>query len=577
MSQKKLLPFYFTIDLRSLGLFRILLGCMLILDWSARWPSLEAFYTSSGFVPIESPLPKAGGEFHFSLLDGATSLPMVQTLFVLGLVCYLMLLVGLHTRCFHVLSFVFFASLLSRNSIILHGGDFALGTMLMWSMFLPRGERFSVDRLLRAVCLGVPASSPREPSPEGEETLSCEPSLAALAIVCQIALIYYLTAFDKYGDEWRDGTALYYALQIDQLATPLGHWVARWPLGWIKLLTWATLAVEYAAAPLILLPLAQPLLRRIAIVLLCGLHLGTWLMMELGLFPFVTMSTYALLLEAEDWKTLRRWARKAPRCVIGYYDDACVLCRRGVQWLALSDGLPDDRGVVAPASVAPLRLRFKSPRRLLMNVFVGVIFVAVLINSYNLNVAAPLYRPQIVEPRLVRAVIQTTQLIQDWNLFAPYPMKDDGWWVINGVTESGERFDPLTGRTPTWEKPKNLAARYNAAWRIYLYRLWLRSNSEYRLYFARHITVKNHREKPPGQRLVQFDFYYVLETTQPPGSPQPFPTERVFLWHHDCFGGQPKPPSPTKPPSPAKPPKSRFEARNASEDRTTLAQLQEGL
>src|SRR5260221_14776799 len=85
---RRLTDFYFTIDLRSLGLYRILLGLLLITDWLIRWPDLEAFYTSFGVVPVDAALPKGGGNFHFCLLDGVTSLPMVRAVFCLGLLCY---------------------------------------------------------------------------------------------------------------------------------------------------------------------------------------------------------------------------------------------------------------------------------------------------------------------------------------------------------------------------------------------------------------------------------------------------------------------------------------------------------
>ena len=117
---KRLGDFWLTIDLRSLALFRIAISLVLIGDWFDRWPDLEAFYTSDGIVPIEAPLPKVGGEFHFSLLDGLTSLPMVRLAFLFGLACYVLLLIGYRTKLAHVLSLVFLVSVLSRNSLTFH-------------------------------------------------------------------------------------------------------------------------------------------------------------------------------------------------------------------------------------------------------------------------------------------------------------------------------------------------------------------------------------------------------------------------------------------------------------------------
>jgi hypothetical protein len=178
----------------------------------------------------------------------------------------------------------------------------------------------------------------------------------------------------------------------------------------------------------------------------------------------------------------------------------------------------------------------------LNNTVVALVFVPVLVDSYNINMTERLRQERVAEPRWVQAIIQAPQLVHDWYLFAPTPMKDDGWWVVEGVTESGKSVDPLTGKAPTFEKPTNLSRRYDAAWRKYLYRIWLRDYADYRLYFDKYVTRKQHREYP-NDRLDHFKLYYVEEFTRPPGSPKPFPTRRVLLAEHNCFLGDPSAPT----------------------------------
>jgi hypothetical protein len=246
LMRRKLNDFYFTIDLRSLGLFRLLLGSLLIWDWLARWPDLEAFYTSFGVLPVEAPLPKAGGEFHFCLLDGVTGLAMVQTVFCLGLVCYALSLVGYRTRIFQILSFIFFISVMSRNVLIRDGGVVVMATMLLWSLFLPISQRFSLDTLRRRNRCGPALQQPGIPFFEDHKS---KPSLAAFVIVAQLGLIYFFTAAAKSGPTWKAGTALYYALKTHQIVRPLGSWLASRPLALTKALTWGALALEFAALP----------------------------------------------------------------------------------------------------------------------------------------------------------------------------------------------------------------------------------------------------------------------------------------------------------------------------------------
>src|SRR5262249_23536915 len=117
----------------------------------------------------------------------------------------------------------------------------------------------------------------------------------------------------KHGPTWRDGTALYYALHVDQFATSLGRLLLTAPAWLLRGLTWLTRSIELAAAPLILLPVLQPYLRRIAAGLLTGLHVAMAVTMNLGTFPWVMIATFSLLLSARDWELLQKLSRRLLR------------------------------------------------------------------------------------------------------------------------------------------------------------------------------------------------------------------------------------------------------------------------
>jgi hypothetical protein len=78
-------------------------------------------------------------------------------------------------------------------------------------------------------------------------------------------------------------------------------------LALIKALTRSALAMEFAALPLTLAPVAQPWLRRLAILGLAGLHLGIAATTTLGFFSVTMVATYALFLMPEDWDLFTRW------------------------------------------------------------------------------------------------------------------------------------------------------------------------------------------------------------------------------------------------------------------------------
>lgn len=626
MLLSRLKKFCFMIDPRTLGLFRIIFALLLIHDWFTRWPNLEAFYTSFGVLPPQAPLWNSAGDFHFSILDSATSLAMVKLLFFLGLLCYLFFLIGWRTKLFQILGFVFFVSVINRNIMIRDGSDLVMVAMFFWSLFLPLGITFSLDRLKKRMQQVSLSSS--VPSPEDSSTLS----IGAFAIVAQLALVYLWTGISKSGENWRNGTALYYALHFTHFMTPFGKLLLQQPLWVLKGMNWFTLAVEYLAFPLIFLPVLQPFLRRLCILLLGLLQAGIGVFMDVGHFPWVMIGLTSLLLMEEDWKLITRFFLRWSRPAVVYYDDTCGFCTLCCRALALADAagkltwigtgnrslfqhsLSDEElkeslitfdrtsglkkikseafAQIFQALPLPFHLfrlialpgvRFASDMlydfiaknrhklslglglqacgitdgekptvsdarpippykafaarfgRIFLNLAVALLFIEAVVEGYNTNVVSATGWMEIPESVPAYSVFRVIQLIEDWHMFSPDPAQDTGWWVVDGETESGERFDPLTGKTPNFDQPPNLPKVLDRFWRKYLYRIWQRDYSNQRLYFGQYLTRKNHRDKPAGQRLVRFDFYYVVQRTLPYAAKEPFPAKPILLWRHECF------------------------------------------
>jgi predicted DCC family thiol-disulfide oxidoreductase YuxK len=130
---------------------------------------------------------------------------------------------------------------------------------------------------------------------------------------------------------------VYYTLQLDSFVTPLGSVLSAAPLALLRGLTWGVWAFEWAATPLVLLPVAQPWPRRIAIAGLTAFHLGTLLTLSISSFPLVMITAYVLWLRPEEWDRLAAWASRWSRPVVAYYDDTCGFCQRCCQILALAD------------------------------------------------------------------------------------------------------------------------------------------------------------------------------------------------------------------------------------------------
>jgi antitoxin component YwqK of YwqJK toxin-antitoxin module/predicted DCC family thiol-disulfide oxidoreductase YuxK len=165
-----------------------------------------------------------------------------------------------------------------------------------------------------------------------------------LGVVLQIGMIYFFTGLWKtvpmlWGESaaWLDGTAIHYVLHMEQSIRTPALWAREMPLWAIRCLSWGTLAIELAALPMFLLPWLQPLLRRVAIAVLLLLHLGIAVTLDAGLFSYVMVASYAVLLTDADWALLRRWLAPLSPPATVYYDDGCGICTRTCEVLAACD------------------------------------------------------------------------------------------------------------------------------------------------------------------------------------------------------------------------------------------------
>lgn len=107
------------------------------------------------------------------------------------------------------------------------------------------------------------------------------PRWPLLLIRMQMVVLYFTTAFEKSrGGEWHDGSAVFQALEIEQLrrfGAP-GFLTDNELL--VQVMTYGTLVVEFALPVLLLWPRT----RRIAVILGIAMHFGFDIFLELGFF-----------------------------------------------------------------------------------------------------------------------------------------------------------------------------------------------------------------------------------------------------------------------------------------------------
>lgn len=303
----------FAVDLRTLALLRIGLAVMILADLVLRARDLRAHYTDFGIMPravIGDFMHPASFSLH--LLNGSAWYQ--GGLFVLAGLMALTLLVGYRTRLAIIVSWLLLVSLQMRNSMILSGEDHLLVLLTFWAMFLPIGARYSVDAALDS---------------SGEVRANRFVSIAGAALLVQGMSMYFFSALLKSDARWvPDGTAVYFALQLDYLVTPLALWFRQFET-LMQGLTFYVWWLELVGPVLIFSPLFFRPLRAVLQLLFMSMHFGFFLFLQIGLFPFISILMNLTFTQGWVWDWLETRLRR-PRAtgMVMFYDGECDFCHK---------------------------------------------------------------------------------------------------------------------------------------------------------------------------------------------------------------------------------------------------------
>ena len=398
------------IDTRSLAMFRIIIALVVLVDLVVRSSDITFFLTDAGSLPRADLWRLDSNPYAWSLHALGGSWACQALLFVVHACAAAALAIGWRTRWAAIATWVLCVSLQGRNFQILQGGDVLLRCVLFWAMFLPLGARWSVDAW-------------RASSVVGSLRPTVVRSAASLAILLQVAMIYVFTGILKWHPAWHtEGNALWYALQLDQFATAFGRWL-RTHETWLPAITKATLWFELIGAFVAFMPWRNDVWRMVAVLSFWGLHLGMLLCLELGPFPYVCFAAWSLFLPG-IW-----WDRLLPRS--------------------------QSAGVVAPPAF------WGRETALLM-----LLAYVLLWNARTVSFE----RVATVFPRSMNLILEIPRLDQMWSMFAPYPLREDGWFVARAALSDGTEIDLITGVTPD-ERPPPGPPYANERWRKYLMNL----------------------------------------------------------------------------------------------------------
>lgn len=596
----------FGIDLRTLALFRACLGAVMFADLCMRLVDLRTFYTDGGVMPRDWTMQVNGlWRLSLHLVNGETWFALV--LIGAQMLAALALMFGWRARWAALIAFVLQGSLLNRNPLVLIGGDILLNCLLFWAMFLPIGARWSVDAALS-----------QKPMTETRHL-----SWAGAGLLLQVLSVYFFSAILKSGREWwPEGTAVDYALQIDQYATWLGLWLRGFPAVThaLSLYVWW---LELLGPLLVLSPVLTRPLRFVIMLMLMTMHVGFLLCLKLGPFPFISLSSLTVLMGGWLWDLLdqrdqRAEARAGSLPLRIYYDRDCGFCLKSVLLMRTFLVLPrvqiapaqdhpradalmqanyswvvidhDDRAHLKwPAFVALLRRsplfaglgwllspgslrggwavrpgnavydfvgrhraafgRFSASllpfheRRFTAGPVADGFATLMVVMVLAWNFCSIHWLPNRLYAALTPP-FRALRVDQLWDMFAPFPSKEDGWFVLPAQLVDGRELDLLHPErsSVSYDKPRHVGDEFaNIRWHKYLERIWSAQFAQNRLYYGRWLCRTWNEEHTGGEQLRTFKIVYMLEMSVPAG--QTPTVEQQVIWRHECFGASPADPA----------------------------------
>jgi uncharacterized membrane protein YphA (DoxX/SURF4 family)/predicted DCC family thiol-disulfide oxidoreductase YuxK len=582
----------FGIDLRSLALFRFTLRLVLFIVLLRDFADLRAFYADPGVMPRAWAIEfDSVNRLSLYFLNGQTW--FVAALLTIQSVFALMFMLGWRTRLAAIVSFFMWASLINRNTLVLIGGDLLMCCLLFWAMFLPLGARYSVDA---ATASNPPPADNRHLSWASLGMLLQVVSVYFFSALLKTGVewrpeytgVYYALSLDRYATPlgqwllnfpellrglsffvwWLEllGPLLIFvpvftkqvrvllvfcfmAMHVGfKLCLELGHFpyvsLASWAVfwgGWI----WDALAVRQQRR--------DPGLLRIYYDRDCGFCLKMCLLLQQFLIlpraqiaPAQDTPRAKALLEANySWVVIdgdnqahMKWPAYAVLLkhspLFGWLwplARAQALVKPGN---AVYDWVGRHRGAFGRISGAllPLReVRYEVSRN--WQRVAGVFIVAVFCWNLATVNALPSSTFTALAP-----VIRMLRIDQLWNMFAPFPLKEDGWFVIPAKLADGSEIDLLhpDRGAPDYSKPRHYSQEHeNIRWHTYRGHMWEAGYATQRLYYGKYLCREWNKDKldNPTRRLMTFKLIYMLERTPPPGMATQ--VEQVVLWRHECF------------------------------------------
>lgn len=472
---------HFTIDSRALAAFRISLGWVLILDLLLRLRNLQTFYTDAGALPVTQLAEQSPLLAQFSLHTQSGDAWFQIFLFIIAGIAAVTLVIGYKTRFATFVSLGLLLSLQARNPHVLNAGDALLQHLLVWSLFLPLGGRWSVDARQHE---------------SGQDRVT---SMATAGILIQVVLVYATNAILKTrGEQWMAGEATASVLGLDRFSILLGPLLREVPI-LLVIAHWVWVAL-LLISPLLVLTTGRN--RAVLVGAFAAMHLGMLLTLYVGIFPVVSLVALIPFLHSNIWNALIRMR---------------VACGLSSRLSRIIDVLASTLPTWSPARSV---FQGESPRQISQSVAAVGLLGIILFNAFALGF--------VPVPSPADDTVSSERTDPRWTMFAPHPTNIDRWFVAPGNLSSGERIDAFSQKDIEWTPPDHIASTYSSA-RMRKYMSNLRYDESLQDLFARYLCDRWNRAHDTGLLSLTL---YAAETTDPAGEDRSW--ERIKLTHLSC-------------------------------------------
>ena len=497
------------IDTRSLAVFRMILGAVVIADVFLRARNFTFFYTDDGVVPGSFAM-ELTADTAFSIFYFTTNPVVIAALFGLTAVVGLQLLIGYRSTLATVLALLLVVSMDHHNPLVLSYADTLFRLLLFWGIFLPLGERWSIDALHTE-------STPRA-------SIS---SVASALALSQMVYMYFMNWYHKSDDElWTSGEATPLIMGLDDTTFLLGEFTRNFP----TLLEYGGLTWYYMLAFSWLLIFLAGRKRMLLVAMFMAGHASFALTVRIGAFAYVAIAGLTLFLQAQFWDDLDSFRARlgVDRSLVDDLIDRLSAFGRRVPYRRVDS--------------ARLDLLRSGAYLAGITVVVGVI-VVMAAGAYSPTVGDSLESSGI-ETQIENGADTLSISQPTWTVFAPTPRTQDSYYVFPATTDDGQAVDLYNDRELTFDRPHDALQKQYTTYRERFYmnsirRGGLDDRHDAPHYLAEHLCAEWNATH--DSELTHINMYHVTEfvTNETIDDHENRDTRTRQLYRHGCGDSEP--------------------------------------